>query len=174
MGAVLYEMLTGKKAFEGKSPASVIAAILQRDLPPSNGPALAPPALDRLVRKCLAKDPDERWQTAKDLGDELRWVLQSATSGNLTNSDVHGETTAGAPGRHQLGRRRKFIFRVTIGFSLSVLVTTGLLMRGTFTPADPSMGSTEDRPLLEWRQPCLRWREAPRRIHCRSWPRQLL
>jgi len=142
MGAVLYEMLTGKKAFEGKSPASVIAAILQRDLPPSNGHALAPPALDRLVRKCLAKDPDERWQTAKDLGDELRWVLQSATSGNLTNSDVARETTAGAPGRHQVDRRRKFIFRVTIGFSLSVLVTTGLLMRGTFTPADPSMGST--------------------------------
>ena len=94
------------------------------------------------MRKCLAKDPDERWQTAKDLGDELRWVLQSATSGNLTNSDVERETTAGAPGRHQADRRRKFIFRVTIGFSLSVLITTGLLMRGTFTPADTSMGST--------------------------------
>ncbi len=58
LGAVLYEMATGRRAFEGKSAASVMAAVLERDPPPlSTAAPLAPPALERLVRKCLAKDP---------------------------------------------------------------------------------------------------------------------
>ena len=65
-GAVVYEMATGKKAFEGKSQASVIAAILKSDPPPmSSLQPMTPPALDRVVKKCLAKEPDERWQSAK-------------------------------------------------------------------------------------------------------------
>jgi eukaryotic-like serine/threonine-protein kinase len=60
-GAVLYEMITGRKAFEGKSQASLIAAILEREPPPiSSLQPLTPSALDRLVKKCLAKEPDER------------------------------------------------------------------------------------------------------------------
>ncbi len=63
-GAVLYEMLTGKKAFEGTSHASVSAAIMSSDPTPVSAlQPLTPPALDRLVATCLAKDPDERWQT---------------------------------------------------------------------------------------------------------------
>src|SRR2546425_9792523 len=66
-GSVLYEMVTGKRAFEGKSHASVIAAILEHEPKPISAiQPMAPPALDRVVRTCLAKDPDERWQSARD------------------------------------------------------------------------------------------------------------
>jgi hypothetical protein len=74
-GAVLYEMVTGRKAFEGRSQASLIAAILKdQPLPIDAAQPLAPSALDRLVRTCLAKDPDQRWQNAGDLTRELQWV----------------------------------------------------------------------------------------------------
>jgi Tol biopolymer transport system component/predicted Ser/Thr protein kinase len=77
-GALVYEMLTGKKAFEGKSHASLIAAILDHDPPPiSTIQPLTPLALDRVVKKCLAKEPDERWQSAKDLHDELTWIAEA-------------------------------------------------------------------------------------------------
>src|SRR5262249_45876000 len=77
-GAVLYEMLTSRKTFEGKSQASVIAAVLTHQ-PVSivSTQPLTPPALDRLVTKCLAKDPDARWQTASDLHDELKWIAEA-------------------------------------------------------------------------------------------------
>src|SRR5215469_16753801 len=66
-GAVVYEMATCRKAFEGKSQASVIARILDSDPPPmSSLQPMTPPALDRAVKTCLAKEPDERWQTASD------------------------------------------------------------------------------------------------------------
>ena len=74
-GAVLYEMVTGKKAFEGKSQASLIGAIMHAEPAPlSSVQPLASRSVDRLVRKCLAKDPDDRWQTARDLLDELKWI----------------------------------------------------------------------------------------------------
>jgi serine/threonine protein kinase len=71
-GAVVFEMRTGRRAFEGKSQASLIAKILGTDPPPiSSSQALTPDALDRVVMSCLAKDPDERWQNAADLTREL-------------------------------------------------------------------------------------------------------
>jgi len=74
-GAVLYEMATGNPAFIGKSKANLIAAILERDPPPiSSLQPMTPPALNHLVKRCLAKDPDERWQTARDLMHELKWI----------------------------------------------------------------------------------------------------
>src|SRR5216684_851543 len=67
-GAVVYEMATGRKAFEGKSQASVISAIMSSDPPPmSSLLPMMPPALDRAIKTCLAKDADERWQAASDL-----------------------------------------------------------------------------------------------------------
>src|SRR6202049_3885655 len=76
-GAVVYEMATGKRAFEGKSQASVISAIISSDPPPmSSLQPMTPPALDRVVKKCLAKEPDQRWQTASDLCGELRWIVE--------------------------------------------------------------------------------------------------
>ena len=80
LGAVLYEMLTGKAAFSGKTKASIIAAILSSDPPPlSNLQPLAPPALERAVKQCLAKDPDERWQSAGDIARELKWIAESGS-----------------------------------------------------------------------------------------------
>ncbi len=76
-GALLYEALTGKRAFDGGSQASVIAAILEREPRPiSELLPSAPPAVDRIVKVCLAKDPDERWQSAKDLARELHWIVE--------------------------------------------------------------------------------------------------
>jgi serine/threonine protein kinase len=76
-GAVLYEMLTGKKAFEGKSQASLIAAILNDDPPAvSELQPVAPPALDHVVKTSLAKSPDDRWQNASDIGRQLAWIGQ--------------------------------------------------------------------------------------------------
>ena len=80
-GAVLYEMLTGKMAFEGKNQAGLIGAILHID-PPSVTTLrpLLPPFLDRVVKKCLRKDTDYRWQTARDLLDELKWIAEGGTA----------------------------------------------------------------------------------------------
>jgi Tol biopolymer transport system component len=84
-GLVLFEMLTGRRAFEGDSAASLMGAILEREPPlVSNVQPLATPTLDRIVRKCLAKDPDERWQSAKDLCDELKWIAESAAARDAT------------------------------------------------------------------------------------------
>jgi eukaryotic-like serine/threonine-protein kinase len=74
-GTVLYEMLTGRRAFEGESQASVMAAILEHDPPPiSAHEPLTPPTLDRLVRQCLAKSPEDRFQDARDLAFALEVV----------------------------------------------------------------------------------------------------
>src|ERR1700680_2420148 len=79
-GAVVYEMATGKKCFEGKSQASLIAAILEREpLPISSLQPITPPALDRVVRKCLRKDRDDRWQSARDVTDELTWIAEGGS-----------------------------------------------------------------------------------------------
>jgi serine/threonine protein kinase len=76
--AVLYEMITGKKAFEGKTQASLIAAILEREPPSvSRLQPLAPPTLDRVIRRGLAKDPDKRWQSAGDLAIQLQWIAEA-------------------------------------------------------------------------------------------------
>ena len=73
LGAVIYEMTTGTRPFAGDTPASVMGAIL-KDTPPSlsTRQPLAPRALDRLVERCLAKDPDERWQSIADVGRLLQ------------------------------------------------------------------------------------------------------
>jgi len=74
-GAVLYEMATGQRAFSGRSRASLIGAILKDEPPPiATVQPMTPPALDRVVRTCLAKDPEERWQSASDIKRELRWI----------------------------------------------------------------------------------------------------
>ncbi len=94
LGEVIYEMATGKPAFSGKSRASLIAAILRVDPPPiTTVQPLAPTALERITKKCLAKDPDDRWQCARDLASELNWIAEGATA-------------AGEAGRVPPGRRR--------------------------------------------------------------------
>jgi eukaryotic-like serine/threonine-protein kinase len=91
-GSVLFEMVTGRKAFEGKTQAGLIGAILERDpLSVSQLQPATPPSLDRLLRRCLAKDPDDRWQTAADLKAELRWILD-----NLQSTPASAESTGAA------------------------------------------------------------------------------
>ena len=79
-GLVLYEMLTGKRAFDGSSPATVIAAIMERPAPSIS--EVAPPALDRVLKRCLEKDRENRWQNARDLKAELEWIEQSLSEGS--------------------------------------------------------------------------------------------
>ena len=79
-GALVHEMATGRRAFEATSQASLVAAILGTDPPSiSSLQPLSPPALDRVVKKCLAKDPEERWQSARDLADALKWISHDSS-----------------------------------------------------------------------------------------------
>ena len=84
LGAVLYEMVTGKRAFEGKTAASTIAAVLAADPPSiSSIQPLSPPALESTVRSCLAKDPEDRIQTVHDVKLQLKWMRENASSSRL-------------------------------------------------------------------------------------------
>ena len=85
LGAVLFEMLTGRPAFEGKTRASLLGAIL-KDTPPrvSTLQPVAPPALDRVIGTCLEKDPDDRYQSARDLLRDLKWVATTGTPATPT------------------------------------------------------------------------------------------
>ncbi len=79
-GAVLYEMVTGKRAFEGQSQLSVASAILEREPEAVSAlKPLTPPLLDRTIRKCLAKQPDQRWQSASDLATQLNWMTDASS-----------------------------------------------------------------------------------------------
>ena len=101
LGVLLYEMLTGRPAFEAASSAGLIAAIVEREpVPISATQPLTPPTLERLVRKCLAKQPDARWQSAADAADELRWVA----------SGSGGKGQVPAPRAH---RRRRWLSLAT-------------------------------------------------------------
>jgi eukaryotic-like serine/threonine-protein kinase len=97
-GAVLYEMITGQRAFPGKSQLSVASAILEKEPAPiSSIKPLTPPALDHAMRRCLAKDPEERWQTARDLALELNWISASGSQ-----SAVPAPVTARSKRRERL------------------------------------------------------------------------
>ena len=90
-GAVLYEMVTGKRAFDGDNTAAIISAIMTVD-PPGLGTldSSVSRAFERLVRRCLAKDPDDRWQTARDLQAELRWILDGPPAETVPSAVAPG------------------------------------------------------------------------------------
>jgi len=84
LGTVLYEMATGKKAFSGPSQATLIAAIIGSEPPPiSTVQPMVSPALDRVVKACLAKDPEDRWQTAHDVRLQLQWILEGGSQAGV-------------------------------------------------------------------------------------------
>ena len=110
-GAMLYEMLTGKRAFEGKSQLSVASAVLEKDPEPiSTVQPLTPPALEHLVRTCLAKDPDQRFQSAHDLKLQLQWITA-------------GGSQAGAPAvvvSRRKNRERLLAAAMVVGWVVAV------------------------------------------------------
>jgi len=90
-GAVLYEMVTGRKAFSGSSQASVISAIMREQPEPIVAlQPFAPPALEQVVRTCLAKDPEERWQSARDVVKQLRWIEEGGSRAEIAPSPAPG------------------------------------------------------------------------------------
>ena len=98
-GAVVYEMATGKRALEGKSQASLIAKILETDPPPiSSLQPMTPPALERVVKKCLAKEAEKRWQAASDICDEFKWIAEGG-------SQISAQPSLPAPRSRALGRK---------------------------------------------------------------------
>jgi serine/threonine protein kinase/Tol biopolymer transport system component len=118
-GAVVYEMATGKKAFEGKSQASLIAAILEREPPVlSSFQPMTPPALDRVVKRCLAKEPDERWQSANDLTNELKWIAEGG-------SQVSSIPSTAAKGIRALGPQALIFI---LGIFLSGMAISGAVV----------------------------------------------
>jgi serine/threonine protein kinase len=87
MGAILYEMLSGRRAFEGKSQLSVASAILEREPTPiSTIKPMTPLSLEHVVKKCLAKSVEERWQSAGDLASELRWIADTSAQGSADDA----------------------------------------------------------------------------------------
>jgi eukaryotic-like serine/threonine-protein kinase len=95
LGAVLYEMATGKRAFEGKTAASAMAAVLEREPAPiSSVQPMTPPAFERLVKICLAKDADERWQTVHDVKLQLKQLAEGESHAAAT------AVTAAPPRKH--------------------------------------------------------------------------
>ncbi len=140
LGTVLYEMATGRKAFTGKSRVSLIGSIL-KDEPPliSSIQPMTPPALDHLVQTCLAKEPDDRFQTAHDVKLQLKWIAE-------------GGSQTGGPG--VVVSRRKSRERVAWGISAALFGVTALLGFGYIrrSPASPHptrlrIELSEDQPL---------------------------
>jgi len=118
-GATLYEMLTGQRAFQGASHASLITAIMSADpAPVSSVQPLATPALERVVRRCLAKDPDDRWQTARDLWQELVWIQEGGSQAG---------TPAGAGARGK--PRARIAWAAAAAFAVIAIVLAVLLLR---------------------------------------------
>lgn len=99
LGEILYEMTTGKKAFEGKSKASMMSAILTTQPAPISAiQPMTPPALEHVVQKCLQKDPEERWQNARDLASELRWISEQTSQSRVTSPGIaRSKTRASIP-----------------------------------------------------------------------------
>lgn len=123
LGAVLYEMATGRKAFDGTSRASVIAAILEREPSPINPvQPLAPPGFERVVMKCLAKDPDERWQSVRDLAASLKWMAEAS-------QDVRGARATARARTSQPLRRERAVWVAVVALLLATIAGLGYQLR---------------------------------------------
>ena len=133
LGVVLYEMMTGRKAFPGKSQLSVASAILEKEPEPVNAIApLTPPSVDHVIRRCLAKDAEDRWQSARDLASELNWIRESGSQGTLP---VSGSGAAGTE------KWLTFLPWLLCGLLFAALVASAMWFRG---------GSNPERPAYFW------------------------
>ena len=144
-GALLYEMATGRRAFDGATAATAIGAILHTDPPPpSSVQPLAPAAFDRLVSRCLAKDPDDRWQTARDLTLELKWIVEhDAPAIHARERQHHLELVASAAAAVAVLAIAALVFNVTSGGRTPV---QNGAVRLTFSPPkDLKLGNFRSR-----------------------------
>ena len=147
-GATLYEMATGRKAFEGTSQASLIAAIMNaKPQPMRSHQPLAPAALERVVATCLARDPDDRWQSAGDLKRELQWIAAARDEAEAGAGRAVSGGTASMTGTTATVAGRAAIRRIHLTWGglliLSILVTAALGVR--LRPPPASAGAA---PLL--------------------------
>ncbi len=112
LGVLLYEMATGRRAFEGKTRTSLIAAIVSGEVKPmSQIQPLTPPALEHVVKKCLSKDPKDRWQSASDIAEELRWISEAGSQ-------------AGVATRTVMTRRRREQILLALALALAIATAT--------------------------------------------------
>ncbi len=114
LGAVLYEMVTGNRAFEGKSQLSVASAILEKEPAPIGSvKPMTPPAFDHAVKKCLAKLPDDRWQSSSDLASELKWINESGA-----------QVAGGARMRATTESRERVAWLIAVASTVALIITS--------------------------------------------------
>ncbi len=124
LGALLYEMATGRRAFEGKTRTSVIAAIVSVHPPPiSTIASLTPPALDHTVRRCLEKEPDDRWQSAHDVASELQWIAEAGSQAGVA-----------APVLSRRKKRESLAWALALAFLATTATIAFLWHRATAEP----------------------------------------
>jgi Tol biopolymer transport system component len=122
LGAVLYEMTTGRRAFDGKTRTSLIAAIVGSDPPPiRNSQPLTPTALEHVIVTCLEKEPDRRWQSAHDVASELSWIAGGSAIDQM-------------PVRRA---RRRLASIAIIALALIAAAAIGMLVRSRMKPPEP-------------------------------------
>jgi Tol biopolymer transport system component len=136
-GCVMYEMVAGRKAFEGTSPAMVIAAVMGADPPAVEALAAAPPVIDHVLRRCLEKDPDRRWQNMGDVTGELRWIASQPLT-------LAASGAAAAPGRrltvwHWAGAAIAVLVAVFAVIPLLLLAGMRVLGRGSDSGPAPAL-----------------------------------
>jgi eukaryotic-like serine/threonine-protein kinase len=142
-GAVLYEMMTGQRAFEGKSQLSVASAILDKEPQPiSVVQPMTPPALDRVVRRCLAKDPEDRWQTARDLLLELKWVAEAGSQAGVPAPELARRRHPGQWGWISAAVFALFAVAATVGFVLRAPQPPPVLRTTILPPEKTNFDST--------------------------------
>ena len=145
-GATVYEMATGLRAFNGHSQASLIASILkEQPRPIAELHPLSPPGLDRVVQRCLAKDPDDRWQTARDLAHELKWIAQAGSQAGVA-----------APVAARRRNRERMLAIAAVAGAVGCVIMAVLLYLRTPKPPEvvrfdirpPSMITAQDAPRI--------------------------
>ena len=128
LGALLHEIVTGRRAFTGETPATIIASVLKDEPPPvSSIQPLSPRALDFVVRKCLAKDPDDRWQSAADVKSQLEWIAEEIRAPSGDSSFTK-----------RVGRSKREALAWSLAIILAIAALSAGISRETSPPAHES------------------------------------